>query len=225
MIQADNFKCPVLVTGEWVRLDEQELQIASQLLQTNRSRWWNPSYLEPIRRGRALQLPFYGDDWNLIEVEARTVDGYGACAFIIGDGRFVPVTGSSPAIHDLNERLSPRLDADSVHQSAYLKFFTGVVWGASGPFNIVETAGEAATLLLSTEALKVEPLRSEPAEHGLTWHANVIYGSQLSNAAFRIDASGKVEMLEDHELVTGQSRVAIRPPLRVVPFRNPGAIE
>lgn len=221
MADRNGFECPVLVTGDWKSLSENELDIVKRLVEANRADDWNPAFLDFSLRARFMPLAFYGDGWFLVDVEGRTVDGYGAFAFILGEDDAIAVTGNSSPIHELNARLSLRLNTADRHLPAYLKFFAGVIWGEKGPFRVVETLDEAAEWLEIDEGIDIPPMSVETVDKKAKWSAGLVHGGDLFRGTFQIHPGGQVEMLEDEKQYSCRQRVIVRPPLRVVPFLLP----
>lgn len=168
-----------------------------------------------------MPLPFYGDDWHLIDLVGRTVEGIGAAMLVSGPDEVQVVDGQSPLVHRLNLKQALRLPAESAVALAYLKYFTGVVWGDLGPFTIVESEGEAAALLDGNLGGEGIGAVSHSIVDGIgVYSAHVVYGGHLFKARFSAAETGKVDMLEDDEVLKGRSRLLFDRPLRVLPFNQ-----
>jgi hypothetical protein len=183
---------------------------------------------QPIRRGRALTLPFWGEGWGLYDLEADTPDATTALAFIAGPDGLVVVDGTSPPIHQLNHDLAMAPFADPETALAYLRVFCGVVWGDAGPFAIVDTDEEASRWLKEPleggdpeiPAFLRTPL-VKPAEfvgrQGEDWRfsANVVHQGSLFASVFVVSSDGRVEMVEDDVVFQGSSALTFLPPIRL----------
>lgn len=182
---------------------------------------------QPISRGRALPLPFWGDGWGLYDLEADNEDGTVALAFIAGPDRTFVIDGTSPPIHQLNHDLGMAQLVDETMALAYLKFFCGAVWGEAGPFAIVDTEEEAARWLKEPiedsdielpgflKVPLVQPTAYEGRE-GQSWRfsGTVVYEGCLFASVFTVSPSGMVDMVDDEPVLQGKSRLMFRPPIR-----------
>ena len=125
----------------------------------------------------------------------------------------VPLDFTSAPIHELNPRALRIEDAEDAE--AYLRFFCFALAGDEGRFFITERVDdlhlepdaelEPETAAKLDEALhRVRPLPPEPEDE--EWHhrfsAPILYGNALFEAAFLVDRTGMVTMVDDEPIAT-----------------------
>lgn len=118
-------------------------------------------------------------------------------------GNLYRLNGSSPPIHELNQKvpieLSDRIALD------YLKFFCFFVHGDEGPFYVFESEADPliprswVATLSEDDRRKLVPasVKEVDAQNRFSCHATILYGNAIFAADFLVDPSGKVEMIGD----------------------------
>lgn len=212
---------PPLLAGDWLDLEKDEFALAIDVL-TAIASLPHLGFTRAPRQGRALALPFYGEDWSLIELEGRAKGGPATASLVLGPASALLLDGASPPIHQLNADVGlSRMEEPQV-ALLYLKFFCAHVQGEEGPFAIVESQAQAATWLTGdTAGLPIEPIVM--GEDARSWAANVIYGRHLFRSHFELGPDGMVEMTDDDPLgEAGGPWLSFNPPLRIVPLGQAG---
>jgi hypothetical protein len=118
--------------------------------------------------------------------------------------------GGSAWIHDLNDREQPRLHSEAACTD-YLRLFLNQVRNEGKRFEPVETETELLARARDPEALSrlisphVRPIeRVGTNDDGFfILRATVCYGDALFTAFFQLTPTGLIEMIDDHELMTG----------------------
>lgn len=166
-------------------------------------------------RIRTTPVDFY-DDGRLLEAEVETpMWPRMHSLLIVRDGAKYLLNGTSPPIHQANATGVLRLDT-ATQVAGYLRFFCSYVNGEDGSFQLVEHVNEllwdstadktirqkVSRLLRSVVVWKNATSGEDPKG---TWEATgtVNYDDALFFAKFRIQPTGKMEMLEDEPLVEG----------------------
>lgn len=170
------------------------------------------------RAGRALPLPFYGEDWHLVDLEGETKAGPAAVALVVGAEGAELVDGGAGHVHARNMRLGPLKLVEDADVLLYLKMFCGCVWGDEGAFALVETPAEALSLI-EAPVLEVEPPSVKRQGLGARIDAQVVYAGDLFRSSFEVRPSGLVTMLDDEPVLSGAARLDYRRPLRLRALR------
>lgn len=211
----DSFALPPLIFAAWMGLEPAELALAESLLRraltTNGEA--DPFIGRP-RAGRALPLPFYGEDWHLVDLEGETKAGPAAVALVVGPEGAELVDGGAGHVHARNMRLGPLKLVEDADVLLYLKMFCGCVWGDEGAFSLVETPAEALSLI-EAPVLDVEPPSVERQGLGARIDAQVVYAGDLFRSSFEVRPSGLVTMLDDEPVLSGAARLDYRRPFRL----------
>lgn len=178
---------------------------------------------------RYLPLACY-PGWVLTEADLATGPGQiGTINILYGPGAMWLVDGTSSNIHMLNAGelrpaadkppLAPalaQLDGDAIGPQ-YLHFFCGAVWGADGPFTIIEATDHPALAGATGDRAwleRVGPLSMRADGSDFVADAIVNYGQDVFRARFRI-AQGMISMEDDEMLAQGVLPPRMhRPPLR-----------
>ena len=152
-----------------------------------------------VEAWRSRKLPFYGQDWYLLEVLGSN-PAHGRCVVSFlrrqdGDAATI-LDGSSHRIHALNESLGLNL-SDAAMAQDYLGLFCAYVWGDEGAF-------------------RVERIQAceQIADH---WQvtAELHYGGEVFAARLRIQRNGHIEMLDDTATGKKAPRFQFKPPFRI----------
>lgn len=221
-----------MMAGHWKRMSAAQSTLFQQRLpEAGAGGAGSPLSIADAIRGpvRYLPLACY-PGWVLTEADLATGPGQiGTINILYGPGAMWLVDGTSPNIHMLNAGelrpaadkapLAPALaplDSD-VTGPQYLRFFCGAVWGADGPFTIIED-GDHPVLAGATGDLawlgRVEPLAMRADGSGFVADAIVNYGQDVFRARFRV-SQGMISMEDDEMLAQGVLPPRMhRPPLR-----------
>jgi len=164
--------------------------------------------IDPERTQFSVQhLPWYEN----VRLLRLTDEGWPvpdlAIYFLVLDGNFYRLNGTSPPIHEVNRSAPIRLDESNILD--YLRFFCFFVRGEQGPFHIAESlADPILPQQLDRPTLKVLKNTIRPAAfNGVDetdfFHCDavVFYGHQLYDARFTIQPTGMIEMDEDAPVV------------------------
>ncbi len=172
-----------------------------------------------VNKVRALPLSFYGG-LSLIEVEFTSERGPMVAAFVRLATEWMPLDGSSPNIHHLNEAVPLRIDTADL-AAAYLRFFVNYIQGDQGRFEIVEHVDQLTwepgtpAAPRAEIAARISPVVLYPGPEGAwTATATVRYGDALFWAAFSIPSNGAIVMSSD------DSQLGFDLPIAVEYFAN-----
>ncbi len=153
-------------------------------------------------------LPWYRDV-ALIEVTDPSWDRPNLRIYFLAlNDHLYRLNGTSPLIHEVNERARLHLEAD--HALEYLRFFFFFVRGEEGPFYILEDANDpllppyvdpTTRQLLEHLVRPAELERSEGGDH--MCHATVFYSDALFRITFEVHRNGRIYLKEDKPIVAG----------------------
>jgi len=215
----DSFALPPLFFSDWMGLEPAELALAESLLVRALAAKGEPNLLlgRP-RAGRAHVLPFYGDDWHLVDLEGDSKAGPAAVALVVGPEGAELVDGGAGHIHARNMRLGPLKLVEDADVLLYLKMFCGCVWGDEGAFSLVETPAEALGVI-EAPVSDIDPPSMERQGLGARVAAQVAYAGDLFRSSFEVRSSGLVAMLDDEQVLSGAARLDYRRPWRLRALR------
>ncbi|HET6980203.1 MAG TPA: ankyrin repeat domain-containing protein [Pyrinomonadaceae bacterium] len=201
------WEIPPLIKGDWIDVDATEatslLAQATQYLSLIQGD--APTQFTAVRK---LPLLFYPEGSFLVEALAyRNHDFCGYLTFIHDPSGTCILDGTSPPIHEYNNRQRPVFD-ETIKVSQYLRFFCSVIGGQEGTFVIVErpqqipwtpNADEQQKQFVEDKIKEIKFVNTIETAEGLSWEleADVVYSHSIFRATFRVMNSGMVEMGQD----------------------------
>lgn len=153
-----------------------------------------------------LPLPFY-DQVAIIRVKDPAWTPRNLFIYYLTDqGNLYWLNGTSPPIHEVNEKAPIKITDDNVLD--YLRFFCFFVRGEEGPFLIAESMQDTYVpkdLDDQTRAAlenTVSPATFEGKDDEGNWLCNgvVYYSNALFITNFKVMPSGMIEMLDDEPI-------------------------
>jgi hypothetical protein len=123
----------------------------------------------------------------------------------------VILNGESSQFHGFNERNPPVLKREAQVRE-YLSLFCNYVWGDNGAFRIVGAAVRAVPVARDDPIVNAAASVLDRAPKDGSWHAiaEVEYASARFHAAFLIEPSGEVSMIDDEHIGSGLDRRVVR---------------
>ena len=210
---------PRLMRGEWRQLaGEAALRAYSQLVVALPKQ--DLALLSDVREIAALPLPFY-DQGILLEARAVSTDGKPFLIHAVtGHWGTQILRGDSGVIHSINLKAPIRLETVEQAQ-AYLRLFVGALVSPGNSFNLIDQpddlwmGAQADADLRAKMSAQLVPLQiSANGNDGWKATGSLAYGKELLLVNFSIPKDGKVDMLDDQEIVAGL-------PLERVEYRGP----
>jgi len=166
-------------------------------------------HLVPAARALRLHRPGFYDGVVLLEVQAGPppAEAWGASLLFAIGGDFVAhFDGAAPVVHAIRARAVVRLE-DFAQVWAYLRFFGNVVCGEDGAFLVVEAPSDLPPWEPSPVVSRIIEgtlddlwLDGRSADGGWEVSGVVLYSCALFKVRFRVEADGRVEMLDDDPL-------------------------
>jgi hypothetical protein len=129
-----------------------------------------------------------------------------ATAFLFRSDRTLPNTlsGDSTVVYEQVVAGSPlSLDGPDLALD-YLKFFCGYIWADEGAFKILDSAAEKSWYQLDDQGDRSSVALLAATRHGDDWlcEATLAYGTQAFRATFKVQNSGRVDMISDAPVAT-----------------------
>ncbi|MDR4516077.1 MAG: hypothetical protein MRK00_01580 [Nitrosomonas sp.] len=160
-----------------------------------------------VLRIRYTQLPFYSSG-KLLTIESLDKEDRLRTSYFLESeqtDKLLELDGTSPPIHEANAIFPVQLNTiDEV--AAYLRFFTTFVHGDEGSFLLVESIDEIpwsqevpAEEKIRAASNLIRPVFIWREENTDNWYATatVNYSNALFHAKFKIENTGKIDMLGD----------------------------
>lgn len=154
---------------------------------------------------RVFELPFH-PDVPLLELRpGPSSAATGRLCFLYHGNSLYRLNGTSPPIHEVNGKETPRINEKTVLD--YLCFFCFFVRGEKGPFLIVDQLDNAFLPELGERRAEVESVFRRPRVWGKDeqghWLVSglIYYDNAMFAADFRVQPSGMVEMDNDTPLL------------------------
>ena len=217
-----------LISGDWFDILPDEaaeiLAIVSEYLQSAEL----PVFLATakVQRMRAVTIEVY-PGWLLVECQAQlNTEAVVLFGFMFGPNGAILLDGRSDAIHAFNKLVGINV-VDPQAAAEYLTFFCSAIRSGLGRFEIISAMDDLAFVPGTTRSQKASVRRQlttltqgEADEAGIRFEGTVRYGTSLFRTKFRVPPDGRVEMLDDEELV---SEAKLEAELFEGPFRIPPA--
>lgn len=128
--------------------------------------------------------------------------------YLVHEGSLFRLNGTSPPIHEVNQKASINLTEDNVLD--YLRFFCFFVRGKEGPFYVLESMDDpfVSSLTAMTPAVEqilssaAQPLEKPALDEGgnFTCKTTIFYSNAVFQADMKVQSTGMVEMLDDEPI-------------------------
>lgn len=165
--------------------------------------------LRRISRLRRRDLPFY-EGATLYEALAVHANGTIGCLTFVrhASGTWL-LDGTSPPIHEMNSRLSVKLDTQE-RALCYFRFFCNGLTSEFGTFTIIESPQRLAWLdetplaVREPVALKARPAMIWANDEKDCWNATAVirYSNALFTAEFSVEKTGMITETSDEVIAT-----------------------
>ncbi len=163
-------------------------------------------------------LPFY-ESVALIRVQdPNWVNKKMVIYYLTDQGKLFRLNGTSPPIHEINNKAPIKLNEDNVLE--YLKFFCFFVRGDEGPFYIAEDMTDqnlpqdmdATTRSVVEGTIRPASFEGMNDQGRFLCDAVVFYSNALFIANFAVQTGGMIEMLSD-EPIAGDLTSKVEKPI------------
>ena len=162
-------------------------------------------------------LPFY-DNVVLIRVKDPSWPPSLYIYYLTEQGNLYWLNGTSPPIHDVNNKAPIKLNEDNILE--YLRFFCFFVRGEEGPFLIAEDMNDpdmpsnmdAQTRSVIEGSVRPATYEGRNEQGFYLCDAVVFYSNALFIANFAVQPTGMIEMLDD-EPIAGDLPIRVDAPI------------